>query len=241
MCLNINFYASKFLCVLLLFNLPMMSKTAIIMGASGLIGSKLLSILLNAKEYDQVISIGRKKIKKHHRKFQQFVVDFDEVKSYSGIIKADVAFCCLGTTKNNTPNLTEYYKIDHDYPINVAVAAKENGVLQYHFVSSIGADATSGNFYLKTKGETERDLAEQNLNCLHIYQPSLLTGRRKNRRVVERLGAAIMWVVNPFLTGAFKKYRSIPAQKVAMAMYKQSLINKEGVFTYTSDQIQNIA
>lgn len=241
MCLNINYYACIFLYVFLHFNLQPMSKTAIIMGASGLIGSKLLSILLNAKEYERVISIGRKKLKKNHKKLEQFVVDFDDVKTYTEHVKGDVTFCCLGTTKKQTPNIEEYYKIDHDYPVNIAVAAAKNSVTQYHFVSAIGANANSGNFYLKTKGQTEKDITKHSLSCVQIYQPSLLTGRSKNQRLGEQLGAAIMWMVNPLLIGKLKKYRSIPAQKVAMAMFKQSLLNKEGVFTYTSDQIQNIA
>ena len=211
------------------------------MGASGLIGSKLLNILLNANEYEQVISIGRKKTKRNHRKLQQHVVDFNNAKTYADLIKADAAFCCLGTTRKQTPNTEEYYKIDHDYPVNIAITAAKNKVSQFHFVSAIGADSASGNFYLKTKGQTENDLIKQHLSSLYIYQPSLLTGRSKNRRIGERVGAAIMWAVNPLLIGGLKKYRSIPAQKVAMAMFKQSLLNKEGVFTFTSEQIHNIA
>lgn len=180
-------------------------------------------------------------MKKHHPKLQQIVVDFDNVESYADSIKADAVFCCLGTTKRKTPNPEEYYKIDHNYPVQIAESAAKNGVQQFHFISAIGANPDSGNFYLKTKGETERDLIKQNLACLHIYQPSLLTGHRRNPRFGERLGAAVMKVLNPFLLGGLKKYRSIAGQTVATAMFKQSLLQKKGVFTYTSDQIQQRA
>jgi len=150
-------------------------------------------------------------------------------------------FCCLGTTKNKTPDLSQYRQIDHDYPIAVAEIAKKNGIGQYHFVSAIGANKNASAFYTKLKGETEDALKSVGLNALYIYQPSLLTGYRNDRRVMEAIAIAVMRVLNPLLFGSLKKYRSIPAYTVAMAMFKQSLKNQDGVFTYPSDQIKKIA
>jgi uncharacterized protein YbjT (DUF2867 family) len=218
-----------------------MTKTAIITGASGLIGSKLLTILLYSREYDKVISLGRKKLKTKHAKLVQEILDFGDASSCESFIKGDALFCCLGTTKKQTPDKNEYYKIDHDYPVNLANAAGKNGVEQFHFISAIGADATSSNFYLKTKGETEKDLKKAGINSLNIYQPSLLTGRKKKQRLGERIATVAMKVINPVLIGSLKKYRSIPALSVAKAMYNQSLQNKNGVFVYTSDKIKERA
>lgn len=218
-----------------------MTKTAIITGASGLIGSKLLTILLYSREYDKVISLGRKKLKTKHAKLVQEILDFEDASSYESFITGDAFFCCLGTTKKQTPDKNEYYKIDHDYPVNLANAASKNGVKQFHFISAIGADATSSNFYLKTKGETEKDLKKAGINSLNIYQPSLLTGRKRKQRLGERIATVAMKVINPFLIGSLKKYRSIPALSVAKAMYNQSLQNQNGVFVYTSDQIKERA
>jgi uncharacterized protein YbjT (DUF2867 family) len=123
----------------------------------------------------------------------------------------------------------------------LAGIALKNGVGQYHLVSAIGANANSSNFYTKMKGETEDDIIKVGLNSLHIYQPSLLAGRNKNQRLGERIANAVMKIINPLLLGGLKKYRSIPAATVAIAMYKQSLKNKTGVFTYTSDKIKQLS
>src|SRR4051812_3639599 len=130
-----------------------MAKRAIITGASGLIGSKLLNLLLESREYDSVISLARKRLQKRHPKLQQETINFAEPNSYLPFVSGDVLFCCLGTTQKQTPNKDDYYKIDHDYPVDLAKAALKNGVQQFHFVSAIGADPTSSNFYLRTKGE----------------------------------------------------------------------------------------
>ncbi len=219
----------------------LMTKTAVIIGASGLIGSKLLNQLLHSSDFEKVISLGRKKLKLKHRKLHQEIIDFEDKDTYNSFIKGDVFFCCLGTTQKQTPNRDDYYKIDHDYPVNMANAAVENGINQFHFISAIGADATSGNFYLKTKGETESDLKNAGLKRLFIYQPSLLTGRSHNKRLGERIAAFAMKLINPLLLGSLKKYRSIAALTVAKAMFKQSLKEKKGVHVYTTQQIKERA
>jgi len=218
-----------------------MTKTAIITGASGLIGSKLLTMLLHSKEYEVVVSLGRKKVKKKHVKLRRVIVDFEDPDTYAQHLNGDVFFCCLGTTRKQTPDKEDYYKIDHDYPTNLAKAAKKMGIKQFHFISAIGADASTSNFYLKTKGETEKDLRNIGLESLFIYQPSLLTGKRRNQRLGERAAAFVMAVVNPLLLGGLKKYKSIAALTVARAMFNQSLKETKGVSVYTTDQIKKRA
>jgi len=218
-----------------------MGKKAIIIGASGLIGSKLLDILLDSREYNTVISLARKRLQKKHPKLVQETITFDEPDTYLSLVNGDVLFCCLGTTQKQTPNQDDYYKIDHDYPVDLARAAFKNGVPEYHFVSAIGADPSSSNFYLKTKGEAETDLKAAGLASLHIYEPSLLTGRKSKRRMGERIATVIMKIINPLLIGGLKKYQSIDAATVAKAMFNQSLKDKKGVFVYTTDRIKKRA
>lgn len=218
-----------------------MANKAVIVGASGLIGRKLLNILLQWPDYGEIISLGRKKIQLKNNRLTQVIVDFDHLDNYEKYINGHTLFCCLGTTLKKTPNLKEYRQIDHDYPVALAEIAKKNGIKEYHFVSSMGANTGSRYFYTRTKGETEKDLQAVNMNCLHIYQPSLLTGYRNDRGVMEEVAIGVMKVINPLLMGPLKKYRSIPAYTVAMAMFKQSLKNKEGVFIYPSDQIKKLA
>jgi len=216
-------------------------RKAIIAGATGLIGCELLKILLESTDYQEVISISRGEIPVQHKKLVQLIINFDELEKYAHTLKGDVLFCCLGSTRKKTPDLSVYRKVDHTYPVQLGQIAKANHIKQYHFVSAIGADANSTNFYTKMKGETEADLAHLNLPCLHIYQPSILTGDRKESRPLEKLSIAVMKVFNPLLFGSLKKYRSIPAATVARAMYNQSLKPETGLYIHPSDHINNLA
>lgn len=218
-----------------------MSKKVVIAGASGLIGSKLLTIMLNHAQYDEVLILVRKELPIEHKKLVQLIIDFDKLDDHAAAITGHAVFCCLGSTKKKTPDMTTYRKIDHDYPEKLAQLAKQNSVNQYHLVSAIGADSNSSNFYTKMKGETEDDLQKVGLKCLHIYQPSLLTGDRKESRPMERLFTGLMKVIDPLLIGGLKKYRSVPAQTVAQAMFNESLKNEAGVFIHTSDKIKLLA
>jgi len=218
-----------------------MAKKAIIAGASGLIGSELLSLLLADAVYTEVVALVRKELPVQHKKLVQLIIDFDQLTNYASAITGDVIFCCLGSTQKKTPDLNIYRKIDHDYPVQLAQLAFKNSVKQYHLVSALGADISSGNFYLKMKGETEHDIEDTGLKSLHIYQPALLTGNRKEFRLGEKFATAAMKIINPLLTGNLKKYRSIPAATVARAMYKQSLNQDEGLFIHPSDHIKQLA
>ncbi|MBK0379991.1 NAD(P)H-binding protein [Mucilaginibacter segetis] len=217
-----------------------MAYKGIIVGASGLIGGNLLETLLTSREYVEILLLVRSELEIKHEKLTQLVVDFNDLFKHSKEIKGHALFCCLGTTRKKTPNLQEYKKIDYSYPLELAKLAVKNGVEQYHLVSAIGADASSGNFYTQIKGETENAIKTTGVKSLHIYQPSLLTGDRKEYRATEKIATAIMKFVNPLLLGGLKKYRSIPALTVANAMYKKSLDSTPGIFTYTSDKIKKI-
>jgi uncharacterized protein YbjT (DUF2867 family) len=218
-----------------------MANRAIIAGASGLIGSSLLAILLQQPEYDEVLVLVRTLLPDKHPKLKQQIVDFDALDKYADVINGHALFCCLGSTKKKTPDLAEYRKVDHDYPLHLAQLAKTNGIAQFHLVSSIGANASSSFYYTKIKGEMEDDIKSVGLSSLHIYQPSTLTGKRKELRLLEIVTVPIIKLLDPLLIGGLKKYRSIPAATVAMAMYKQSLKNETGVFTYPSDKIKTLS
>ncbi|MDB5145645.1 MAG: NAD-dependent epimerase/dehydratase family protein [Mucilaginibacter sp.] len=218
-----------------------MSNKAIIAGASGLIGSKLLDILLQKPDYDEILILVRKELPIAHKKLVQLVIDFDKLDEYSAAITGHAIFCCLGSTRKKTPDLSVYRKIDHDYPVKLAQLGKQNGVGQYHLVSSLGANSKSSNFYLKMKGETEDDIQQVDLKCLHIYEPSFITGDRAEYRPVERRTSVLMKVIDLLLIGSLKKYKSIPAQTVALAMFNESVKNEEGVFIHPSDKIKLLA
>lgn len=218
-----------------------MKKKAILLGASGLIGSNLLTQLLDSPHYETVLVVLRKKLNREHPKLQQLLVDFDKLNDYRSQIIGDVVFCCLGSTKSKTPDLEIYRKIDYLYPLDAASIAQANGATQYHLVSSMGANPKSNIFYSRTKGETERDLQSIPFKSIHIYRPSLLDGKRKEHRAAEGLMIGIMRILNPILIASLRKYRSIKIENVALAMLKISLKDSEGIFIYPSDKIVEIA
>jgi uncharacterized protein YbjT (DUF2867 family) len=218
-----------------------MAFKAIIAGASGLIGSELLGILLKQPEYDAITILVRKPTGLQDKKLTEVILDFDKLDNYTNLIHGHAVFCCMGTTKSKTPDLNVYRKIDHDYPVKLAQLALKNGVKQFHIVTAIGANANSSVFYTRLKGETENDIKHLGVPALHIYQPSQITGDRKEHRPLERIVIALMSMINPMLIGGLKKYRSIPAKTIAMAMFKQSINNDEGVFIHPSNNIKQIA
>jgi uncharacterized protein YbjT (DUF2867 family) len=214
---------------------------AVIAGASGLIGGLLLEQLINQKDYAEVLVLVRKKLPIQDKKLTQLVVSFDHLNHYQNEINGHALFCCLGTTKSKTPDLKEYRKIDHDYSVELAKIGAKNSMQQFHLVSALGADSHSKIFYNKLKGETEEDIKSIKLNNINIYQPSLLVGDRKEKRVAERFAMGLAKWIDPLLIGNLKKYRSINAETVAKAMVNQSLKNSSGIFTYPSEQIKKLA
>jgi uncharacterized protein YbjT (DUF2867 family) len=218
-----------------------MSRLAIIAGSSGLVGTELLHQLCASKEFSAVKLLVRRPSGFIHAKVQEFIVDFDHVETFAEHITGDVFFSCLGSTKAKTPDKRRYYQIDHDFPVRMAEAAKANGMKQFHLISAVGANPSSSNFYLKMKGETERDIAAVSFPSTHIYRPAFLDGNREERRMLEKIGLAIFRAINPLMIGGLKKYRSIKARDVAKAMIQQSLKDKTGVHYYESNQVQEIA
>jgi len=223
-----------------LYILRIMGQKAIIVGASGSIGNQVLKQLLTNEGYSEVLILVRKDIGIQHPKLQQLILNFEEINKYSAQITGDVVFCCLGTTKSQTPDEVEYKKIDYQYPLDVAWIAQTNGAKSYHLISAIGANKDSSTFYIRTKGEVERDLKAVPFESIYIYRPSLLDGERKEKRTVEKISNAVMKVINPLLFGGMKKYRSIKVETVANAMIQNSFATKNGIFVYESDQIQEI-
>jgi len=214
-----------------------MSKTAIIIGGTGLTGSHLLKILLTSEIYDKVISFVRSGSKISHPKLVQHIVDFDNPESYQDLVEGNDMFCCLGTTIKKAGSQEAFEKVDLLYPIQFAKAAAIKGIKQFSIISSIGANPQSSNFYLRTKGKCEESLRTLSFQSVSIFRPSLLLGNRKEFRLGEKLSEYAMKIVSIFLVGKFKKYRPIKAKKVADAMYNVAQRNTVGFHVYESDEV----
>jgi uncharacterized protein YbjT (DUF2867 family) len=213
----------------------------ILVGASGLIGSNLLSELIRSEAISEILLLVRRSSGITSTKVKELIVNFDELNSYSLDIQANIIYSCLGTTKSETPDSSLYRQIDLEYPLNLAKLGQKNGVAQFHIISSLGSDAGSSNSYLKLKGELEQELKKLNIPSLHIYQPSFLIGERKENRLADKILKPIFRLIDPLLIGPLKKYRSIKAADVAKVMLNQSMKDLKGTFIYPSIQIQELA
>ncbi len=222
------------------FNLRCMA-TALIAGASGLVGSGLLQLLLDAPEYEQVISVGRRRLEVDHPKLVQVVADFAALERLAEPLRGDDAFCCLGTTRKKAGSREAFRAVDHGAVLAYAWAAKRGGARRFFTVSSLGANAGSRVFYNRVKGETEDALRVLGFATLGIFRPSLLLGPRTEYRFGERLGAVFAALLDPLLFGRWRKYRAIRTVVVARAMLRCSFgTGARGVLIFESDEIQDL-
>ncbi|UQD57540.1 NAD(P)H-binding protein [Flavobacterium sp. K5-23] len=215
-------------------------KTALIIGSTGLVGSHLLNILLESKEYDKVITFGKRVSGNQHPKLIEHLIDFDKPESYDDLVKGDDFFCTIGTTIKKAGSKEAFRKVDFEYPKQFALIALKNGVKQFLLISSLGADANSGNFYLRTKGEIESFLENCNFESVSIVQPSLLLGNRNEFRFGEKAGAFMMKVFSFLFIGNLKKYKPIQGITVAKALFELAQKKTIGFGIYKSDTIQRI-
>jgi uncharacterized protein YbjT (DUF2867 family) len=215
-------------------------KTALIIGSTGLIGSQLLNLLLENPNYARVITFVKRDSGIKHPKLTQHIIDFDKPETYKELVVGDDFFCTIGTTIKKAGSQKAFRKVDFEYPKQFAAFALQNKVKQFLIISSLGADANSGNFYLKTKGEIEDFLKDCNFESVSVLQPSLLLGNRTEFRLGEKVGAFFMKTLSFLFLGNLKKYKPIESKKVAKALLKIAQANNKGFKIYESDAIQEI-
>jgi uncharacterized protein YbjT (DUF2867 family) len=215
-------------------------KTAIVFGASGLIGGELTHQILESPNYSSVVLAVRTSINILHEKLREVsLADFDQI-DLSHYSLSDIhVFCCLGTTIKKAGNQASFRKVDFELPVKIATWARAHGIETLLVISSIGAKKGTSNFYLQTKGEMEDALLSQKFKKLHILRPSLLLGVRKEFRLAEELTKPIAKLFSFFLFGKLKKYRAIEAKKVARAMISLATSGISDIII-ESDRIQEL-
>jgi uncharacterized protein YbjT (DUF2867 family) len=217
-------------------------RIALVAGSSGMVGSRLLPLLLGAPEYARVHALSRRPLPLEHARLANRVVRFDATLSLQlkGLVCHD-AFCCLGTTRRAAGSEAAFRAVDHDLVLAFARLAATAGAERLVVVSSAGADARSKNFYLHVKGETERDLEGLSLRALDILQPSLLLGQRRELRTLELGAQLVMRAIGPLMLGSAARWRAIEADTVAAAMRGASRAGRRGVTRYTYEQLVRLA
>jgi uncharacterized protein YbjT (DUF2867 family) len=204
-----------------------MSKTAIIIGATGLTGTALLNQLLEHPAYSQVTILVRREMPLQHSKLKQVLFDFDAPNA--SLIQGDDLFCAMGTTLAKAGSKEAQYKIDCTYPAEIGRLAKANGVKRYLLVSSVGADANSSGFYLKTKGELEQKIQALGFERFVAARPSFLLGNRAEFRLGERIGIVMIKAFSSLLVGGLHKYKGIAVTDLASALIRMANDGKVGV------------
>ena len=217
------------------------TKSALLIGASGLVGGHCLQFLLEEASYTRVVILVRRPLSITHNKLVQHVVDFSELETLGECLTADDVYCCLGTTIKKAGTKEAFRKVDFDYPIKIAALTQHLGANQFLIVTSLGADSHSRIFYNRVKGEVEEAIGKISFPTINIFQPSLLLGDRTEHRRGEKAGAFIMSGLKYVMAGPLKKYRAIQARDVAKAMVQVAQKNLKDVNIFDSMQIQEIA
>lgn len=197
-----------------------MAKTALIIGATGLVGEQCLNELLNSVAYEKVIALSRKPIKNTKRKLQNIITDFNDLTTIKEQLKADDVFCAMGTTIATAGSQEAFKRVDLDIPLQIAEIARANGAKKFILVSSIGADAKSSVFYSRMKGELEEALKKLRYDWLFIFRPSILLGDRKEKRTGEQIGRFVAEKFSFLFAGPLRKYKGTPVYLLGKQMVK---------------------
>jgi uncharacterized protein YbjT (DUF2867 family) len=196
----------------------MQQRTAIIFGATGLVGNLLLEEIGKTGNYSAIRIFVRQTAGFSSPGIEEIITDFSNILGLGEKILGDDLYICLGTTIKKAGTVENMEKIDRDLSVEIALLARKNGVRRIAVVSSIGADPTSKNYYLRIKGEMEQGILAAGFEKAVIVRPSMLMGERKERRPGEIAGKVVMKVIQPVLAGKLLKYRAIHGRDVARAM-----------------------
>lgn len=192
-----------------------------LLGATGLTGSKVLEGLLASNEVSLVVTPVRRALSMSHAKLEQHEIDFDRLDEHGELFAVDAIVCCLGTTIKKAGSREQFRKVDFGYPLKTAELGRANGAKTFVLMSAIAASSSSTVFYNRVKGELEDAVKALDYPCLSIYQPSLLLGEREEHRTAEALGMKTMPLINRALIGPLERFRGIEAATVASAMVNE--------------------
>lgn len=212
-------------------------RSALVFGGTGLVGGHLLSLLLGERDWSRIVAVTRRPLSLRDARLVSVVASPGELAAHRKALRADVVFCCLGTTQRKAGTPQAFRAVDHDYVLEAVTQAREAGARVFAVVSSLGADPASSNFYLRVKGETERDLRALGLPTLHILQPSLILGERDERRPLEALAQRAAPWAGTLLVGPLRRYRPITAEQVARALRGVADDTRPGTLVHAGESL----
>ncbi|WP_350298898.1 NAD(P)H-binding protein [Peribacillus frigoritolerans] len=219
----------------------MTNKTALILGATGVVGTQLVKEMSNSNKYSEIHLLTRREMKFAEPKCTGHVVDFDNLSQYAYLFNVTDVFICLGTTIKKAKSKEAFRKVDYDYIIEAAKMAKTSNVEKLLVITAMGANSKSKFFYSRVKGDVEGTLQHLELNTVHIFRPSLLLGEREEFRAGEKISGLLSNFAKFVFVGPLRPYRAIEANKVAAAMYAAAQTTAKGYHFYNSDEIEKLA
>ncbi|MDO8787849.1 MAG: nucleoside-diphosphate sugar epimerase [Sulfuritalea sp.] len=193
-------------------------RIAVLLGASGATGQKLLPLLLNDLGYSKIITLSRRETGISHGKLENRVVDFDDLAAGFKGLKVDDCYCTFGTTIKIAGSEAAMTRIDHGFVLDFAEAGLAAGARRFAYLSAANADARSSVFYARLKGQTEDALKALGFADLAIFRPSMIIAERTDRRWAESMLFPLLPLVDKMMVGSFAKYRSIPVESLAKAI-----------------------
>ncbi len=214
---------------------------ALVAGASGMVGTELVRVLAASGDYRRVIALSRRPLSIEAPNLANRILRFENLETDLRGLACEVAYCCLGSTIRQAGTQQAFRAVDHDLILRFARFAQAAGAKTLVVISAAGANAGSRNFYLRVKGETELALEALNFRSLHLMQPALILGSRKQWRITELVGRVVMPLVNPLLLGRFEHWRAIPARTLAAAMRTAGRSGRLGVHRHTWRALRTLA
>jgi uncharacterized protein YbjT (DUF2867 family) len=208
-------------------------KRLMLVGATGLVGGHVLQQALADPAVTQVVAPTRKPLTPQPKLINP-VVDFERLPEDAEWWAVDAVVCTLGTTIRVAGSQAAFYKVDHDHPLEVAYLARRHGAKAFALNSALGADVGSRVFYSRTKGETERDLHAVGYPSLTLVRPGLIGGQRQESRPLEQLAVTVSRLVQPVLP---KRYRVVPADRIARHLLQAALAATPGVHVLPSEAL----
>lgn len=218
----------------------MNNRTAIVFGATGLVGKYLVEELIQNMAYTAIKVFTRRKLDIEHIKVIEHIVDVENVVEYEDLIRGDDLYICLGTTMKKSGNIKRYEVLDRDMPIGIARSALKRGIKRVAVVSAIGANPMSRSYYNRIKGEMEAGLLDIKFETHVIARPSLLLGDRTERRVLEKAAVVFSKAFSFIMIGRLSVYRAIHGRDVAIAMINLMLRTEEKSI-FLSHELKEIA
>jgi uncharacterized protein YbjT (DUF2867 family) len=207
-----------------------MSRSVLLLGATGLVGNECLKLLLQHKDISRIVTLTRSLLPITHDKLVDHLVDFESLDFFPAVFAVDAVICALGTTIKQAGSQKAFRKVDHDYPLAAARIAIEHNVRHFLLVSALGADSSSKVFYNRVKGDIEKAISELNFHSTTIVRPSLLLGDRKEFRVGEQLGKYF----TPLIP---MKYKPIHAKHVAHQLIHSVIERQKGIRIIENEEI----